>query len=98
MEALATGTPVIANPSGALPEIIEDGRTGYLVSGVREMARAIRLVDKVDRNTCREAARRYFSVDRMVNRYLGIYPKIILSRRDSHSERIARGTSWLVNW
>src|SRR5207249_5576489 len=41
MEALAAGTPVIAFPSGALPEIVEHGRTGYLVSDVKEMAQAI---------------------------------------------------------
>ena len=98
MEALAAGTPVIAYRSGALPEIIEHGRTGYLVSNVREMARAISDVNKLDRKTCREAARRYFSADQMVARYMGVYSNMISERRERLRTRAARDTSWLVSW
>ena len=45
MEALACGTPVIAFPSGALPEIVEHGRTGLIVRDAQEMAEAIRIGD-----------------------------------------------------
>jgi glycosyltransferase involved in cell wall biosynthesis len=100
MEALATGTPVIAFRSGALPEIIEHGRTGYLVSDVREMARAIKSVDKLDRNACRRVARQFYSADRMAERYLQLYRKLITKHPvEQHSERSARAaSSWLVNW
>ena len=51
MEALASGTPVIAFPSGALPEIVEHGRTGFLVDGPREMARAMRHIHRDSNRT-----------------------------------------------
>jgi glycosyltransferase involved in cell wall biosynthesis len=73
MEALACGTPVIAYPSGALTEIVEHGRTGYLVESAAEMARAIKAVRSLDPEDCREAAREQFSADRMVKRYFGTY-------------------------
>jgi glycosyltransferase involved in cell wall biosynthesis len=102
MEALAAGTPVIAYRTGALPEIIEHGRTGYLVSNVREMARAIATVDKLDSEACRQAARQYFSIDKMVERYTQVYRQLI--SKDSgemyqgRSARGSAGTSWLVSW
>ena len=99
MEALAVGTPVIAYRSGALPEIIEHGRTGYLVSNVREMARAIAMVDKLDSEECRNAARTRFSSTQMVGRYLQTYQR--LTSRDAVQPevvRAARGGSWLVSW
>jgi glycosyltransferase involved in cell wall biosynthesis len=99
MEALAAGTPVIAYRSGALPEIIEHCRTGYLVSNVREMARAIAAVDKLDAEECRKAARRSFAVDQMVDRYTQIYRRLISKdSSDQYQEKFARGTSWLVSW
>jgi glycosyltransferase involved in cell wall biosynthesis len=99
MEALAGGTPVIAFRSGALPEIIEDGRTGYLVSNVREMARAIRAAEKLDSDECRRVARKHFSSTQMVNRYLQMYARLA-AREASQPDlvRAVRGGSWLVSW
>jgi glycosyltransferase involved in cell wall biosynthesis len=76
MEALASGTPVIAFPSGALPEIIEHGRTGLLVDGPHEMARAIRQIDRIQPSVCRAAARERFSADRMIGQYLSLYERL----------------------
>ena len=73
MEAAACGTPVIAFRSGALPEVVEDGRTGFLVDDVDGMAEAIRRVDRIDPAACREAARRRFSNRRMAAAYLDRY-------------------------
>jgi glycosyltransferase involved in cell wall biosynthesis len=79
MEALACGTPVVAFPSGALPEIVEHGRTGFLVRDAREMAEAIRAVDTLDPELCRAAAREHFSVEIMTRRYLELYARILKS-------------------
>ena len=77
MEALACGTPVIAFRSGALPEIVEHGRTGFIVDGVEEMARAMRDVDSLDATACRRAARVRFSAQSMTAEYLGLYERLI---------------------
>src|SRR5581483_1045601 len=76
MEALAAGTPVIAFPSGALADIVEDGRTGFLVRDAREMADAIGAADTLDPDACRDAARRRFSAERMTGQYLQRYAQI----------------------
>ena len=76
MEALAAGTPVIAYPSGALPEIVEHGRTGFLVEGPEAMAQAIRRAGEIDPETCRATARQRFSADRMIARYLQRYAEL----------------------
>lgn len=73
MEALAAGTPVIAYPSGALPDIVEHGRTGFIVADVAEMAKAIQAVSAVDPAECRKAARERFPLDRMVDSYFERY-------------------------
>ena len=54
MEALASGTPVIARPAGALADLVEQGKTGYLVSSVEEMSSAIAEVAAIDSAWCRQ--------------------------------------------
>ncbi len=76
MEALACGTPVIAFRSGALPEIIEHGRTGYIVSDAYEMAQAMGCVSKINPENCLEAARTRFNSEKMVNAYLDLYERL----------------------
>ncbi len=76
MEALAAGTPVIAYPSGALPEIVEHGRTGFLVEGVDGLAAAIARAGEIDPEACREAARARFSAGRMIARYMARYAEL----------------------
>jgi glycosyltransferase involved in cell wall biosynthesis len=83
MEALAAGTPVVAYRSGALPEVVEHGVTGYLVDGVEEMAEAIKHVDAISHLACRAAAERRFSQQRMVEQYFALYGALASSRRDA---------------
>lgn len=73
MEALAAGTPVIAYPSGALPEIVEDGITGFLVDSVEAMAAAIHRVRLIHPEDCRAAARQRFSRQSMIQNYFRLY-------------------------
>jgi glycosyltransferase involved in cell wall biosynthesis len=73
MEALACGTPVIAHRIGALEEIIEHGRTGFLVDDEEQMASAIAEVRLLDPRACRSQALERFSVETMTARYLSIY-------------------------
>jgi glycosyltransferase involved in cell wall biosynthesis len=76
MEALACGTPVVAFARGALPEIIDDGRTGLLVRDVAELAAAMREAASLDPEECRVTARRRFAREVMVARYLARYAAI----------------------
>ena len=76
MEALACGTPVVAFPSGALPEIIEHGRTGFLVQDEKSMAEAIKAARDLDPEACRCAARERFALDRMVAQYFARYEEL----------------------
>jgi glycosyltransferase involved in cell wall biosynthesis len=73
MEALASGTPVVAFRIGALPELIEHGKTGFLVDGPSEMAEAMLKAGEFDPNACRSAARTRFSLRRMTETYLDWY-------------------------
>ena len=80
MEALAGGTPVIAFPSGALAEMIEHGKTGFLVRNAFEMAEAIRALDLLKAEDCRRAARERFSAERTVHRYLNLYQQLSMRK------------------
>jgi glycosyltransferase involved in cell wall biosynthesis len=71
-EALATGTPVIAFPEGAAPEIVEDGRCGFLVEDTEDMAAAIGRLGSIEPSRCREAVRR-FDADSVAARYEDVY-------------------------
>ncbi|HEU4985495.1 MAG TPA: glycosyltransferase family 4 protein [Rhizobiaceae bacterium] len=76
MEALACGTPVIAFPNGALPEVVEHGRTGFLVKDAVEMAEAITACEEINPNLCKATARERFSLDRMISAYLRCYRRL----------------------
>jgi glycosyltransferase involved in cell wall biosynthesis len=80
MEALAAGTPVIAFPEGALPDVVEHGRTGFLVSDVKEMADALRKVGSLDRAACRRTARERFSIEAMIGGYFAAYRELAALR------------------
>lgn len=79
MEALACGTPVVAFRAGALPDIVEEGKTGFLVDHVEEMAEAIKRVDTLDPHLCRKIARERFSSARMTAQYLARYKELVQS-------------------
>jgi glycosyltransferase involved in cell wall biosynthesis len=73
IEALLAGCPVIAHPRGAAPEIVEEGRTGFLVSDVAAMAEALARAAALDRRAIQARARERFAADRMAAEYLAAY-------------------------
>jgi len=80
IEALACGTPVVARPCGSVPEIVKDGRTGFLEWNIDALVDAVKKVDEIDRRVCRMDMERRFSVKRMADQYLNIYWTLIKDR------------------
>jgi glycosyltransferase involved in cell wall biosynthesis len=72
-EALATGTPVIAGRFGSVPEIIDDGVTGFICDSIEEMALAVERVGELDREACRRVAMERFSPARMAAGYEALF-------------------------
>ena len=73
IESMACGTPVIATRHGAVPEVIEDGRSGIIVDDYRLMAGALEQADKIDPLDCRSYVEEHFSPGRMVRDYVAAY-------------------------
>jgi len=76
MEAISSGTPVIAFRSGALPEVVDHGVTGFIVDSQDEMVAAVRRIGEISPATCRDVARRRFDSSRMVRDYLKLYESL----------------------
>ncbi|MDP3066986.1 MAG: glycosyltransferase family 4 protein [Methanobacteriaceae archaeon] len=76
VEAMASGTPVLAFRSGSVEEVVADGKSGFVVSTVSEMAEKIDQLDQVDRYQCRAWVEKNFTVKRMVENYEKLYLKI----------------------
>jgi glycosyltransferase involved in cell wall biosynthesis len=89
IEAALAGCPVVAYPLGAAPEIVEDGKTGFLVRGVREMATALGRAGSLDRGAIQARARRRFSADRMAAEYLSVYRAAIAARAQGRAGEAA---------
>jgi glycosyltransferase involved in cell wall biosynthesis len=77
IESMACGTPVIASRWGAVPEVIEHGRSGIIVESYRQMAAALEEADRLDPLECRRYAEERFSAERMVADYVGAYREAI---------------------
>jgi len=79
IEALACGTPVLAYRRGSIPEIIEDGVTGFICENLDEMVAAIDRLPLIQRQQCRDAFEARFTVKRMVQNYLALYERMAAS-------------------
>jgi len=76
IEAMLSGTPVLALPRGAVPEIVEDGVTGFICRDVDEMAARLRAIDRFDRAACRQRALERWTSARMVRDYVALYEAV----------------------
>jgi glycosyltransferase involved in cell wall biosynthesis len=80
IEAMACGTPVIAYPRGSVPEVLEDGVTGWIVEGIEEAVQAVGRVSTLSRARCRQVFEERFSASRMAHDYLQIYKRLLGGR------------------
>ena len=77
IEALACGTPVVAFRHGSVPEIIEDGRSGFIVTSVEQAVERTAQIEQVDRAACRQAFEERFSAPRMAADYVQTYRQLL---------------------
>ncbi|PTM41746.1 glycosyltransferase involved in cell wall biosynthesis [Bosea sp. 124] len=75
-EALACGTPVLGLRRGAVPEVVEDGVTGFVRDTVDELVAAVGLIDQLNRGACRDACADRYSADAIVDQYLHCYEQV----------------------
>jgi glycosyltransferase involved in cell wall biosynthesis len=91
IESMACGTPVIATRWGAVPEVIEHGRSGIIVDDYRGIPAALEEADKLDPHDIRHYVEEEFSPERMVRDYVGSY-RAIIERTRSPAQRADLGT------
>lgn len=77
IESMACGTPVIALDRGSAREVIKNGKTGFVVKNLREMAKAIKKIDQIDRKECRKWVEENFTTEKMVDNYEKVFYKIL---------------------
>lgn len=77
IEALASGTPVVGLANGAIPEVVRDGETGFVVGAPEELAGALARIGEIDRRACRADFEARFTLDRMVAGHLAAYRSLL---------------------
>ena len=82
IEAMACGTPAIAYPMGSVPEVIQEGVTGFIVPDLQSAVEAVKRIGEIDREKCRWNFEQDFDAEGMAQNYLNIY------------QRLARAASW----
>jgi glycosyltransferase involved in cell wall biosynthesis len=93
IEAMASGTPVIAYPLGAVPEVIADGISGYLVPDLDGAVDAVKKIDQLDRRKVRKHFEQYFTADRMAKDYVKIYERLV-----SRKKAPLAASNGVLNW
>ena len=83
IEAMSCGTPCIAWRTGSVPEVVDDGVTGWIVDSIADAVDAVRRLSLLDRHQVRARFEQRFSVERMAGDYLLIYSKLVNGNRES---------------
>ena len=93
IEAMASGTPVIAYPLGSVPEVMADGISGYLVPDLDGAVEAVKKIDQLDRRKVRKHFEQYFTADRMAKDYVKIYERLV-----SRKKAPLAASNGVLNW
>lgn len=96
VESLATGTPVIAFPLGSLPELLDHGRTGFLVKDVAQAVDAVGQVAALARQDCRDEAEQRFTAARMVDDYAELFARVVAEGPSDSSRSSSSGRSTIA--
>jgi hypothetical protein len=94
IEALASGTPVVAMRRGAMPVIIEDGYNGFLVHDEQQLKERLQRVGEIEPENCRRSVETWFSATDMAVQYLRLYEQVIdrSAARNHRHQRNANGS------
>jgi glycosyltransferase involved in cell wall biosynthesis len=84
IEAMACGTPIIAFKNGSVPEVIDEGQSGFIVNTIDEAVDAVKNISRISRSVCRKAFETRFSVTRMANQYLALYEKMVANESNKN--------------
>jgi len=93
IEAMACGTPVIAYPFGSVPEVVQDGISGYVVADEAGVVEAVKRIHKIDRKQVRRHFEQNFTANRMALDYLKIYERMV-----SRKKAPLTASSGVLNW
>ncbi|GBE00699.1 D-inositol 3-phosphate glycosyltransferase [bacterium BMS3Bbin06] len=85
IESMACGTPAIAFNKGAVPEIMVDGKTGFVVDSMSAMIKAVKRIDSIDPSECRRHVQNHFSIASMAYKYSTLYQHIAIDHKVSNS-------------
>ncbi|MEJ5089029.1 glycosyltransferase [Sphingobacterium faecium] len=77
VESMACGTPVVAFNKGSMPELIDNGRNGFLAENIEEAIEMVKDINSINRLACRQKVENYFSKERMCQNYVEAYKKIL---------------------
>ena len=77
IEAMACGSPVIAFRRGSVPEVIDDGVSGFIIDGVEQAVEAVGRIRELSRRGCRECFERRFTAERMAGEYVAVYEGLL---------------------
>jgi glycosyltransferase involved in cell wall biosynthesis len=79
IESMACGTPVIAFNRGSMPELVEHGKNGFLVSDCREAVEHVVRIGDINRSDCRRTVEEHFTADSMIEKYIDVYAQVLAS-------------------
>jgi glycosyltransferase involved in cell wall biosynthesis len=84
IESMACGTPILAFKEGSVPEIVVDGKTGFVVDSLNAMIGALGHINSIDPHKCRQHVQNHFSIMSMANKYSELYQQIIENHKILH--------------
>jgi len=90
IESMACGTPVIAFNKGSMPELIEHGKNGFLVSGCEEAVEHVVRIKDINRSDCRQTVEDRFTADSMVEKYIDVYTQVLEKARSGQPSDVPR--------
>jgi glycosyltransferase involved in cell wall biosynthesis len=94
IEAMACGTPTIAYWQGSVPEVIQQGLTGFAIQDIEEAVKAVEKIPSISRRRCREVFEKRFTASRMAQEYLSLYQQLI-DEKEKPSKIVQEELQWM---